>query len=98
MGARGAALGLSREAAARFSFLLSLPAVGGALLLEAKDISAFPMDELLPVILGTVISFAVGMGALAALFRILKAGRFDAFAFYCWALATACFFAAYSRP
>lgn len=92
----GAALGISREAAARYSFLLSLPAVAGALLLEAKDISGFPVDELGPVILGSVVSFGVGLAALAILFRVLRKGRFDVFAFYCWALATAVFFAAFS--
>jgi undecaprenyl-diphosphatase len=91
----GTALGLSRDAAARYSFLLSLPAVGGALLLEAKDISSFPMNELGPVILGSVVSFAVGLVALVILFRVLRKGRFDVFAFYCWALACAVFFAAY---
>ena len=91
----GTALGLSREAAARFSFLLSLPAVAGALLLEAKDISGFPTDQLGPVLLGSVASFGVGLVALAILFRVLRKGRFDMFAFYCWALATAVFFAAY---
>lgn len=92
----GTALGLSREAAARYSFLLSLPAVGGALLLEAKDISSFPMNELGPVVLGSVVSFGVGLVALAILFRVLRKGRFDVFAFYCWALACAVFFAAYT--
>lgn len=94
----GNLLGLSREAAARYSFLLSLPAVGGALLLEAKDISSFPQEQLGPVILGSVVSFAVGLGALAILFRVLRAGRFEYFAFYCWALATAVFFAAAFSP
>ena len=92
----GALLGLSREGAARYSFLLSLPAVGGALLLEAKDISHFPTEQLAPVLLGSVVSFGVGLAALAILFRILRAGRFDYFAFYCWALATAVFFAAFT--
>lgn len=92
----GSLLGLSREAAARYSFLLSLPAVGGALLLEAKDISAIPTDAIGPVLLGSAVSFAVGLAALAILFRILRKGRFEIFAFYCLALATAVFFAAMS--
>ena len=92
----GVGLGLSRDTAARFSFLLSLPAVAGALVLKAKDISSFPVDQLGPVVLGSVVSFGVGIAALAALFRLLRTGRFDLFAFYCWALACAVFFAAYS--
>lgn len=92
----GALLGLSREAAARYSFLLSLPAVGGALLLKAKDISHFPTDQFGPVLLGSTVSFGVGLAALAILFRLLRKGRFEYFAFYCWALATAVFFAAFT--
>lgn len=95
----GVTLGLTRETAARFSFLLSLPAVAGALALEAKDISGIPSEQLLPILLGSVVSFAVGLGALSVLFRVLRAGRFDVFAFYCWALAAACFFTAFAnRP
>lgn len=90
----GSLLGLTREAAARYSFLLSLPAVGGALLLEAKDITSFPREQMLPVIMGSVVSFVVGIAALAILFRVLRTGRFEVFAFYCWSLALAVFLAA----
>lgn len=95
----GVTLGLSRETSARFSFLLSLPAVAGALALEAKDISGIPSEQLAPIVLGSVVSFAVGLAALTLLFRVLRAGRFGVFAFYCWALATAVFFTAFAtRP
>lgn len=94
----GTLLGLSREAAARYSFLLSLPAVGGALLLEAKDISGVDPEQLGPIALGVVVSFGVGLAALAILFRVLRSGRFDVFAFYCWSMSIAVFFsAAFSR-
>lgn len=91
----GVGLRLSRDTAARYSFLLSLPAVAGALLLEAKDFRDFPADQVGPVLLGAAVSFTVGMAALAALFRMLRAGRFDLFAFYCWALAAGVFLAAW---
>ena len=82
----GVALGLTRDAAARYSFLLSLPAVAGALFLQAKDIHALPSDHYVPVLVGTVVSFVVGLAALWALFAMLRRGRFDVFAWYCWAL------------
>ncbi len=83
----GVALGLSRDVAARFSFLLSLPAVAGALLLEAKDLSGLPAEAIVPVAVGVAVSFAVGMLALRLLFAVLRRGRFDLFAYYCFALA-----------
>lgn len=82
----GVGLGLTREAAARFSFLLSLPAVFGALLLQAKDIHALPSEQLGPVFLGTTVSFFVGIAALYVLFAMLRRGRFDVFAWYCWGM------------
>ncbi len=82
----GVALGLKRELAARYSFLLSLPAVAGALFLEAKDINGLPREDFLAVLLGTFVSFLVGLGALWMLFALLRKGRFDVFAWYCWAL------------
>jgi undecaprenyl-diphosphatase len=82
----GVALGLTREVAARYSFLLSLPAVAGALFLQAKDIRALPSEDLTAVVIGTFVSFGVGLAALWALFAMLRKGRFDVFAYYCWAL------------
>ena len=92
----GVGIGLNRDLAARFSFLLSLPAVGGALLLEAKDIRNFPTAEIGPILLGTFVSFGVGMAALVVLFRLLRKGRFDVFAWYCW-IGGALIFAIASR-
>lgn len=95
----GVTLGLTRETAARFSFLLSLPAVSGALALEARNISGIPAEQLAPIALGSAVSFVVGLVALSLLFRVLRAGRFDLFAYYCWTLATAVFFIAFAnRP
>lgn len=90
----GVGLGLSRELAARFSFLLSLPAVAGALILEARHITSLPHDQLGPVLVGTAVSFAVGLASLFALFAFLRKGRFEVFAWYCWILGLIVMFAA----
>ena len=50
-----------------------LPAVAGALALEAKDISGIPAEQLMPIVLGSVVSFVVGLAALSVLFRVSTA-------------------------
>lgn len=83
----GLFLGLNRELAARFSFLLSIPAVLGAVVLEFKDIFKTPdfiINEV--IIYGTITSFLVGYISLILLLKIVKKGRFYLFAPYCWLL------------
>ena len=69
----GFKLGLQREAAARYSFLLSLPATAGAGLLElrhlVKDHEHVP---LVMVAVGTLVSFLSGMAAIAWLLHYLR--------------------------
>jgi undecaprenyl-diphosphatase len=82
-------LGVPRETAARFSFLLSIPAILGALLLEGKDVlsAAGPGVTNMPATLaGTLIASGVGILSLALLLRIVRRGRISVFAYYCWLL------------
>ena len=82
-------LGLSAEKAAEFSFLLALPAILGAGLLEFTEIAGTgtPVGLDLPVLfLGFVSAFVFGYLAIVFLLKVLFAGRFDRFAWYCWAL------------
>ena len=80
--ALGLLLGLNRDAAARFSFLLSIPAICGAALLAAKDLVGghLPLDV---VALGTAVSAVVGYSALWMLVLIVRRGRLHLFAPYC---------------
>lgn len=77
--------GVGRESAARFSFLLSLPAVTGAVLLDVKDISV-QGSALPPAILGVGMFVAAfsGVVAIRLLLRFLREGRLQHFAYYCW--------------
>jgi undecaprenyl-diphosphatase len=78
-------LGVERSVAGRFSFLLSLPAILGALLLEIRDGVASSASA--PVLLfGGAVAAATGWLALVALLRIVKSGHLHRFAPYCWAL------------
>jgi len=77
------ALGWKWEEAGRFSFVMAIPAVTGALLLMAKDMRGLDVGTTLA---GTVVSFFVGCAALALLMRFLAARRLWPFAVYCAAL------------
>jgi len=76
--------GLERAEAARFSFLLSIPAVGGAGLLKLRHLNTLPTGSLAPLLVGGVVSAVVGVVALVLLLRVVNAGRLHLFAYYCW--------------
>ena len=79
-------LGLERELAARFSFLLAIPAICGAFVLTAKDANVASLDfGVLGV--GFVASMLSGYGALVLLVKLVKRGDFAWFAPYLFALA-----------
>ena len=83
--AAGLFLGLNRETAARYSFLLSIPAILGAAVLSLNHLSA----HILPLkvtLFGAVTSCIVGYWALKLLVKIVKHGRIQIFAPYCWAI------------
>jgi len=80
--------GIRREEAARFSFLLSVPAILGASFLKLGDAGAGDTGLSL-MLVGFAVSAATGYVALRLLLRFLRAGRFSSFAWYCWLLGIA---------
>lgn len=82
--AAGIALGLSREAAARFSFLLSMPIVLGAGLLKTKDLieSGLPVGEAAPFAAGLITSAVVGYLAIKFLLSFLQKHGVGVFVWY----------------
>lgn len=84
-------LGVSRESAAVFSFLMAVPVIGGAILLVTKDIleGEGNIGRWDAAALGTVVSFLVGVVALKWLLRILSRGGLLGFAMYCLVMGTA---------
>jgi undecaprenyl-diphosphatase len=81
-------LGLGPKAAFRFSFLLSLPAVAGAVLLESFDLGA--LDGFgAAALAGGLVAFFVGWASLRLLRGTLDRGRFWVFALYLVPLALA---------
>jgi undecaprenyl-diphosphatase len=82
----GLFLGYTREAAARYSFLLAIPAVLGSGFFQAYEaLTGDVAGETVawgPTILATVIAFAVGLTVIAWLLRYLNRGSFTPFVVY----------------
>jgi len=80
--------GLRRDEAATFSFLLAIPAIGGAGLLSGIDLlqEGTPSNNFGLLGLGMFISFAVGIVSLVWLLRWLESGRLQYFAYWLFLL------------
>lgn len=81
--------GVSRESAARFSFLMAIPAILGAALLKSDSVSTLSMAQLNLVAVGMISALVVGYIALRYLIRLVMQGELWRFAFYCWAVGLA---------
>ncbi|WP_407409810.1 undecaprenyl-diphosphate phosphatase [Methanobrevibacter sp.] len=82
--AAGLTIGLDKEFAAKFSFILSIPAILGAFILQAKDIGSALDVNFLPVILGFIASVIAGYIAIRWMLDLIKNRSLDIFAYYCW--------------
>ncbi len=82
--ATGLFFGLSRDQAAKFSFLLSIPAIVGAEILGIKDIVEQGLSIDPVTIYATITSFIIGLIALKILLKLVHSGKFHLFAPYCW--------------
>jgi undecaprenyl-diphosphatase len=79
--------GLDRGLSAKFSFLLSVPAILGATLLELKKIDF--TQEFWTILIGTIVAFGVGLLSLTFLIKINKIGKISNFSYYCWIIGIA---------
>lgn len=69
----GLLVGQTRETAARFSFLLSIPAIAASGLLELKEaLHGLPPDSIAPLAVGTIVSGIVGYASIWFLLRFLR--------------------------
>ena len=84
----GCFVGFDRKFAVRYSFLMSLPAVLGATLLEVLDVAKIeggvPAENLPRYLLGMAIAAVVGYFSIQLVKLLADKGKFGAFAFYCW--------------
>ena len=76
--------GVDGETAARFSFLLALPAVFGAALLSLKDLDSVTTSTVFPYIAGTIAALVTGLLCIHLLMGVIRRRRLHWFAFYCW--------------
>ncbi len=78
--------GMDREDAARFSFLLALPAVFGGALLDFREAVALgePVFDAMGLA-GALVAFVSGVFALSFVFRAVRKGDLAKFGYYCWA-------------
>jgi len=76
-------LGLPKSEAARFSFLLSIPAIGGALVLQLASGVDQELGQLLPLLAAAVVSFGVGLLAIRWTALAVVQSHFWKFGFYC---------------
>ena len=84
--AAGLVIGLDKEFAAKFSFILSIPAILGAFLLQVKDIGSAMDANFLPIVLGFIASFIAGYVAIKWVLDLIQKRSLDIFAYYCWAV------------
>ena len=82
----GLATGLRRDFAVKFAFLMSIPAVLGANLLNLVDAMREGIDwSLMPAYLaGMLVAAVSGILSIRLLHMVAKRGRFGGFAYYCW--------------
>ena len=75
--------GVDREQAGEFSFLLSIPAILGAFVLQLEDLGEMGSTVgLAPVVAGCIAAFVAGIFALAVLMKIIRKGKLEWFAAY----------------
>lgn len=85
--------GMERESAATFSFLIAIPAIGGAAFLDlikflkpgSLNSLPLPMPTLL---MGVAVSFIVGIVALRLLIQLISRQRLHWFGYYCFGMGT----------
>src|SRR4030066_601775 len=79
--------GINRTTAARFSFLLSLPAVCGAVILEWPFIKQIPSSEIWLYFIGFICAMLAGLLSLKLFFLIFREARLKFFSYFCWVFA-----------
>ncbi|MGA1876068.1 MAG: undecaprenyl-diphosphate phosphatase [bacterium] len=81
--------GLGYQTCASYSFLLSIPAILGAAILESKDFLSLmnPQVNLLAILAGSLAATITGYLSIKYLVKILSRKKLSIFAWYCWFIA-----------
>ncbi|MFC1748270.1 undecaprenyl-diphosphate phosphatase [Pseudomonadota bacterium] len=83
----GLKLGLSKQKAFTFSFLLSIPAIVGALILQLPDLTQLPTNQSLPILVGFISAMTSGLISLKLLQYVINQTKLHFFAYYCLVLS-----------
>lgn len=80
--------GFKKEFAVKFSFLISIPAILGAAVLQIPDLLRQGIDStiIFPYIAGTLAAAITGFIAIKFLINLLNKGKFYLFSYYCWGI------------
>ncbi len=83
-------LGIDREQAARFSFLMVVPLILGKMLMDTKELfgmSQIEQDQhLMPLLVGFLAAFVTGLWACKLMISLVKRAKLSGFAIYCLAI------------
>ncbi|MFH0870662.1 MAG: undecaprenyl-diphosphate phosphatase [archaeon] len=79
----GMFFGVKKENLVKLSFLMAVPAILGAAILELNQLV---MTDLMPMIAGTVVSLVVGYISLRWLIKLVENSKFHEFGYYCIAI------------
>ncbi len=78
--------GVDPKKAAEFSFLMSIPAIAGAVVFKLDEFKEkFTTESIAPYLAGAFSSFVVGVLAVALVMTAIRRGKFQYFAYYCFA-------------
>jgi len=82
------ACGFKREFAVKYSFIMSIPAILGALVLELLDFSPEMLSgsDMVNYLAGTLVSAVVGYVCIKTMLVIVRGKKFKYFAYYCFAM------------
>lgn len=90
----GLLAGVKPSAAAEFSFLMAIPAIAAAALLELRDLGSLETELLHRYLIGGAVAFFSGLVAIYTVLASIRRGRFEIFGIYCLlaGLAAFCYF------
>lgn len=75
--------GIKKEIAAKFSFLLSIPAIIGAAIFEGANVD-FTGVNIAVYLVGILVSIIIGYLSIELLLKLISRKKFHYFAYYCW--------------
>lgn len=81
-------LGFDKNFAVKYSFIMSIPAVLGAVIFKLKDFSSYDVTQaqMLNYLVGMLVAAFVGIFAIKTMLMVVRGKKFKYFAYYCFAI------------